>query len=157
MPGSAHDFDFIYGEWVITHKRLAKRMAGSKEWATFETQYEAWPILDGAANEDKAFGELESEYFEGRSLRTYDTVKDEWTIYWMDTSNPQLVEQVRGGFSDGVGLFYGEEVYEGKTYRMRFEWRRISEDQLRWDQAFQDPETLDWEVNWIMEFRRKSH
>jgi hypothetical protein len=157
MTGSVNDFDFIFGEWTITHKRLAKRMAGSDEWLTFETNYEAWPILGGAANEDKAFGEVGGEFFEGRSLRTYDAAKNEWTIYWMDTSNPQLIEQVRGRFANGVGLFYGEEVYEGKSYRMRFEWKKISDDELHWDQAFQDAHTKEWEVNWIMEFHRKAN
>lgn len=155
MSGSVRDFDFIFGEWTITHKRLAERMAGSQDWIEFTTNYDAWPILNGAANEDKAYGDVNGAYFEGRSLRTYDSKEDEWTIYWMDTSNPQLVEQVRGRFTNGEGLFYGTEPYNGRDYRLRFIWRKISDDELYWEQAFQDPSTQDWETNWIMEFNRK--
>jgi len=156
MSRSAHDFDFIYGEWTILHRKLKERMAGSDEWLEFETNYEAWPILNGLANADKAFGVVGGDYFEGMSIRTYDVEKDLWTIYWMDTSHPLLQEQVRGRFENGVGIFFGEEMLNGKTYRLRFLWKKNADDSLRWDQAFQDPETKEWETNWIMEFTRKT-
>lgn len=146
------DFGFLRGKWIIRHTRLKESMADSDEWITFETGYEAWDMLDGAASLDRVFGEVDGKPFEGVSVRTYDDETGEWTIYWMDTWNTTLREQVRGRFESGVGTFYGTEDYRGTTYRMRFLWKNITDTTARWEQAYQDPKTGNWETNWIMEF-----
>lgn len=150
------DFDFLDGEWTILHHRLKERMVGSDEWDTFETRYEAWQLLGGAASVDKLFGLVDGTTFEGVSVRTYDSESDEWFIYWMDDRNTNLREQARGRFEDGVGTFYGIESYRGVSYKMRFLWKDISERTARWEQAYQHVKSGDWETNWIMEFRKNS-
>lgn len=129
-------------------------MAGCDEWITFETSYEAWQLLTGLANADRLTGELDGKPFEGASVRTYDPVLREWTIYWTDIWNTDLRAQARGSFKDGVGTFYGKEVYRSKTYRMRFVWKDISDSFACWEQAYQHPDNAEWETNWIMEFSR---
>lgn len=146
------DFRFLVGLSKIHHRRLKECMAGSDEWKAFDTSYEAWEMLDGAASIDRVSGELDGKPFEGASVRTYDSESDTWTIYWMDVWNSNLREQVRGSFESGVGTFYGTEVYRGTTYRMRFLWKDITDESARWEQAYQHPETGDWETNWTMDF-----
>lgn len=150
------DFDFLHGMRIIRHQRLKESMVGSDEWIIFETNYEAWVMLDGAASIDRVFGEVDGKPFEGISVRTYDRDNDTWTIYWMDIWNSNLREQVKGRFESGIGTFYGTETYEGVTYRMRFLWKDITETSARWEQAYQHPETGDWETNWIMDFYKSS-
>ena len=146
------DFDFLRGMQIIRHQRLKESMVGSDEWITFETEYEAWVMLDGAASIDKVFGEVDGKSFEGVSVRTYDKDSDTWTIYWMDVWNSKLREQVKGRFESGIGTFYGTETHQGVTYRMRFLWKDITDTSARWEQAYQHPETGDWETNWVMDF-----
>jgi hypothetical protein len=60
---------------------------------------------------------------------------------------------VRGGFENGIGVFYGRDIHEGRDIHVRFIWSDISQAHARWEQAFSlDGET--WEVNWIMHFDR---
>ncbi len=129
-------------------------MVGSEDWTTFETDYEGWSLLGGAASVDRVSGEMEGEPFEGVSVRTLAPDTGEWTIHWMDTWNTTLREQVRGRFEGGVGTFYGRETYRDVDYRMRFLWKDITKTSARWEQAYQHPETGDWETNWIMEFTK---
>ena len=147
-----NDFGFLPGKTLIRHRRLKESMAGSDEWITFDTGYEAWTMLDGAASIDRVFGEIDGEPFEGLSVRTYDRETGEWTIYWTDSWNTTLREQVRGRFEGDVGTFYGKEEYRGVTYRMRFLWKDITDTTARWEQAYQHPETGEWETNWTMDF-----
>jgi len=53
---SAHDFDFLHGSWLISHRYLRERLTGCDEWETFESRMRCWPILGGAGNMDE--GEL---------------------------------------------------------------------------------------------------
>lgn len=55
------DFQFLSNMRVIRHRRLAERMAKSDEWIAFETDYEAWSLLDGAASIDRVFGNVGGE------------------------------------------------------------------------------------------------
>ena len=149
-----NDFAFLRDMRIIHHRRLEECMAGSDVWITFETGYEAWDLLGGAASIDRVCGEIDGQPFEGASVRTYDKDSDTWTIYWMDVWNSNLREQVKGRLESGVGTFFGTEVYEGVTYRMRFLWKDITDSSARWEQAYQHPETGDWETNWIMDFSK---
>ncbi len=146
------DFSFLPGKRFIRHRRLKESMVGSNEWDSFGTHYEAWEMMGGAGSIDRVFGEIDGQPFEGVSVRTYDKERDEWVIYWMDIWNTALREQVRGRFQSGVGTFYGTEVYRGITYRMRFLWKDIHDATARWEQAYQHPETGEWETNWTMDF-----
>jgi len=150
--GTMNDFGFLSDKRTIRHQRLKESMVDSDEWITFETGYEAWDMLEGAASVDRVFGLVDGKPFEGVSVRSHDNETDEWTIYWMDIRNSKLREQVRGRFKSGVGTFHGTEIYRGVSYRMRFLWKDITETTARWEQAYQDPETGDWETNWIMDF-----
>ena len=31
-----HDFDFLFGDWQVHHRRLKERLAGSTEWIEFD-------------------------------------------------------------------------------------------------------------------------
>ena len=149
------DFAFLVGSWRITHKRLEKRLEGSKTWSAFETEYECQCFMKGLANVDRLWGVLDGQYFEGVSVRTFDPHPGEWTIYWMDTRFPALKEQVRGQFDGDRGEFYGQTGFDGKKIAVRFLWFKISPREARWEQAYKHPETGEWETNWIMAFDRR--
>ena len=149
------DFDFLLGKWQVRNKRLRARLAGSNEWVEFPARLEEGrKVLDGLALMDQFKAEFDGEYFEGVSLRVFNPATERWTIYWMDTSHPEITEQVVGAFRDGVGDFYGEELFEGKPVKLRFIWSEITASSARWEQAYFDQAREVWETNWIMEFTR---
>jgi hypothetical protein len=149
------DFDFLVGNWEVRNIRLKDRLVGSDEWIEFSGRLgDSRKLLDGLAMMDQMKTELGGEYFEGASLRIFNPATELWTIYWMDTGHPEIKEQVKGGFSDGVGEFYGEELFEGKLMKLRFLWSDITASSARWEQAYFDEARDEWETNWVMEFKR---
>ncbi len=148
------DFLFLDGRWRIAHERLDKRREDSTSWSTFETDYECQSFLQGLANVDRLWGEMNGQYFEGASVRTFDQLAKQWTIYWMDTRFPTLQEQVRGKFVGDRGEFHGQTDMNGKAIDVRFLWLKQSADKAQWEQAYKHPETGAWETNWIMRFTR---
>lgn len=149
------DFDFFIGNWQVLNKRLKERFTGSNEWIEFPARIEgSRKLLNGLALTEQMITEFDGEYFEGVSMRVFNPATEQWTIYWMDTSHPEMTEQVVGVFKDGKGEFYGEELFKGKTVKLRFIWSEITARSARWEQAYFDETQGAWETNWIMEFTR---
>ena len=146
------DFDFLKGRRRVLNRRLQQRLAGCDEWDEFELGYEFSSMLAGQLNVDRLFGELGGKPFEGVSVRSYDPVQDEWTIYWADCRHPRLTENVRGRFVDGVGLLYGVATCDARRVIVRFRWELRKDGRARWEQAYFDLESDQWETNWTMDF-----
>lgn len=154
MTGSKGDFGFFAGSWDGTHRRLRKALAGCTEWDEFVSTSECWSLFGGAANVDEV--RIPDRGFSGLSVRLLDVASGQWSIYWANSRDGILqVPPVVGGFSDGVGLFYSDETYEGKPIRVRYTWSEITPASARWDQAFSADGGQTWETNWIMNFTRR--
>ena len=152
---AVHDFDFYMGAWSVHHRRLTQRLANSDEWQEFEGTSTAWPLLGGAGNVDDNVLELPSGTYRAISLRSYDPVRDTWSIWWLDGRNPgQLDPPVVGGFKDGVGTFIAEDTFDGRPILVRFLWSDITPTTCRWEQSFSPDGGRTWEVNWVMESTR---
>ena len=148
----AKDFDFWMGSWKVHNRVLRERLAGSTDWVEFGATSVARPLLDGLGNEDE-FRTDHDGGFIGMSFRFYDPEKDQWAIYWADTRRPGLLDApVFGSFSGDVGIFEGDDTFEGRAIRMRFIWSGITTPTPRWEQAFSEDGGETWETNWIMDF-----
>jgi len=148
------DFDFWLGEWAIRNRRLRERLAGSDEWEEFEAHGRAWKILDGHGNAD----EFRTDYaggFVGMSFRFFDPAAKQWSIYWADSRRPGLLDPpVLGGFDGDVGVFEGDDIFDGRPIRVRFIWSGVTTPTPRWEQAFSEDGGKTWETNWQMDFAR---
>jgi hypothetical protein len=140
-----HDFDFIAGRWKALSRQRHK--SGSDDWNVAEMSYQGWTAMGGLSNFDRMFGSDRGKYFEGVSVRTFDPVRKEWTIYWTDIDDPQLKEQVHGKFDGDVGTFLTNDK------KVRFIWHRRAADQAHWELERLLPNG-QWEVSWTIEFRR---
>lgn len=150
-----HDFDFMVGMWEVKNERLKERAAGSSEWSSFTNKTEFYePIMNGMANMDRSWIEIGGQEMEGVSIRVYNPDKEEWTIYWMADVYPELTEQVRGRWNGDTGSFYGEEAHNGTVYKLRFLWKKLSDNSVTWEQAYFLPHKKEWETNWKMKFTR---
>ena len=150
-----HSFDFLFGHWNVTHQRLKKRLVGNDEWEVFQGTCHGWPLLGGAGNVDDNYLELPAGAYRAASIRKYDATLNKWSIWWLDGRSGGLEPPVHGAFADDVGLFYGEDVFEGRPIKVRFRWQDMATDMPRWEQAFSDNGGEDWEVNWTMTFERE--
>lgn len=160
-PQAAHDFDFLMGSWRIRNTRLLHRLAGCTDWETFDATGTARPLPGGIGNYDDFIPTTWNPGFVGMSLRVFSPASQRWSIYWLDNltggvdpSTGLLWPPVVGGFRDGLGIFEGQEMFEGRTVRVRFEWSQMHTGAPRWQQAFSDDGGATWEVNWVMEFAR---
>jgi hypothetical protein len=153
---SKHDFDFWLGTWQGHNRRLRDRLAGCTEWDEFEGTCVARPILDGFGNVE----EFRTDYasgFVGMGLRIFDPVKRLWAIYWADSRHTGLLEPpVVGSFSDGVGTFECEDIFNGRPIIVRYTWSEITETSARWEQSFSDDGGVTWETNWTVDHSRVS-
>jgi NIPSNAP len=149
-----NDFDFLIGSWRVHHRRLQERLAGNHDWIEFEGTCVMQKILGGAGNMDENFLDFPAGAYRAVTLRTYDSSKKQWSIWWIDGRNPSHLDPpVVGGFKDGVGTFYADDTFNGKPIRVRFLWTNPT-PKPHWEQAFSDDGGKSWETNWIMEFVR---
>ena len=154
---TADDFDFEFGSWTVRHRRRLDRLAGRDEWEQFDGTTTCAPILGGIGNLEQVsmptIGAL------GMALRLFDQETQVWSIYWSSNHTGRLEPPVRGRFVDGVGIFEGDDEWNGHPIRVRFVWESIDPDTARWTQSFRSldaggPNGGEWEVNWVMEFSR---
>ena len=142
----ATDFDFLPGRWHVRNHRLR-----NGTWESFDATSDAYAMLGGGANHDH----FRTEGYEGFSLRLYDPERDLWRIWWACDARPgQLDPPVEGRFENGLGIFEGDDMLDGKPIRVRFQWSEITGDAARWEQWFSFDGGATWESNWVMELSR---
>lgn len=148
-------FDFLVGDWNVHHRYLLRRLAGSAEWIEFAGTTTMRKILGGFANLDDNDIHLPSGRYAGVSLRTFHPKTESWSIYWLDSRHSGRIDSpVVGRFENGAGTFYGDDTFDGRPIRVRFQWSRITGKSARWEQAFSLDEGNTWETNWYMDFTR---
>lgn len=152
---SPHDFDFLIGDWQVQHRRLVRRLAGCTDWQTFGGRARLIKVLDDQGTVDDNWIDLPGGAYHALTLRSFDPASREWAIWWLDHRFPhQLDAPMRGHFSGGVGRFFADDQFEGRTIRVRFLWTGTASGSPRWEQAFSADGGASWETNWQMDFRR---
>lgn len=152
-----HDWDFLVGRWTVRHRRLKARLAGSTEWESFGGTCVNWPVLGGQGNMDENVIELPGGTYEAIAIRAFDAGAGHWSIWWLDARHSSRMDPpVRGGFSNGLGTFVGDDTLNGRPIRIRFRWSRITPISAQWEQAFSADDGATWETNWEMAFTRAS-
>lgn len=152
-----HDFDFLVGRWQVAHRRLRRRLAGCTDWDEFDGTLVNRPVLGGHGNVGDNLMNFPGGAFRGIGLRAFDAGSGEWLSWWFDGRSPATPgTPLRGRFADGVGIFHGEEVVDGRRQRTRVRWSAITPRSARWEQASSGDGGVHWETNWISEFTRSA-
>jgi len=149
-----NDFDFLIGSWKVHHRRLVERLKESVDWEEFEGDTVDRKILDGLGNMDENILHRNTGPLHAISLRLFDPGSREWSIYWSTNLTGTMDVPMIGGFKDGRGEFYSQEVFEGRHIYNRFIWSKITANSAQWEQALSIDGGKTWETNWIMEFER---
>ena len=149
-----NDFDFLIGSWKVHHRRLMERLNGSTEWEEFDGDTVDRKILNGLGNMDENLIHSKKGQVHAITLRLFNPESKEWSIYWSTDATGTLDVPMVGGFKDGRGEFYSQEVFEGRHIYNRFIWSKITANSCQWEQALSADGGRNWETNWIMEFNR---
>lgn len=155
FPVGAKDFDFLIGDWRVTHRRLKRRLAGDQEWEEFGGASSTRKVLGGLGNFEDNRIDLPSGAYRAIAVRSFDPKIAQWAIWWLDGRAPhQLEVPVIGGFTDGAGSFFADDTLDGREVRIRFLWSLTDTPSPRWEQAFSADGGESWETNWVMRFDR---
>jgi hypothetical protein len=148
------DFDFFVGTWKLHNKRLSKPLVGSTTWSEFDCTSRATHWLGGKASMDDLECDTAKGKVQGLTLRLYDPKSRQWRLYWVNVSSPIIDVPVIGEFKDGVGEFFDQELYEGRSIFVRYRWSNIKPRSYTWEQAFSTDGGKTWETNWVTEGTR---
>jgi hypothetical protein len=153
-PDGAHDFDFEFGTWKMHLQRRLRPLTGSTDWVEYDGVSVVRKVWNGAAN----LGEIELDgpagHIEGLSLRVYNPATRQWSLNFANraagTTGPPMI----GGFKDGRGEFYDQEMLGDRPIFVRFIFSDVALNSFRIEQAFSDDGGKTWETNWISTFSR---
>jgi hypothetical protein len=156
-PTAPRDFDFEIGDWIVAHRRLRERLVGCTEWVEFQGTSSTRHLLGGFGNVEDNELFLPDGAYRAIALRSYDAMKEQWSIWWLDGRFPGALDTpVVGRFTDGDGLFFADDTLGGRPIRIRFTWSLPAPDAPRWEQAFSADGGATWETNWTMTFARRA-
>ncbi|MBK8324850.1 MAG: hypothetical protein IPL06_19765 [Betaproteobacteria bacterium] len=84
-PGKPGDFDFLNGNWKISHRQ---KPPGAKEWITFKGEATCWSILGGVGSIEEL--RIPERNFSGMGLRLLDVEKRLWNDFWVNAKSGVL-------------------------------------------------------------------
>jgi hypothetical protein len=151
-----HAFDFEFGTWRMHLSRRLKPLTGSNSWVEYEGVSVVRKVWGGKAN----LGEIDLKgpagHIEGLSLRLYNPATGQWSVSFSNSADGTLGPPMMGGFKDGRGEFYNQELLGGRAILVRFIFSDITGNAFRIEQAFSDDGGKTWETNWKSTFTRTS-
>jgi hypothetical protein len=150
-PGKKGEFDFLAGNWKISHRQLKP---GTKDdWITFSGEATCWSILDGIGSIEEL--RIPERNFSGTGIRLLNLKTNVWSDYWANSREAVISSPgTTGGFIDGVGIFEAEDMDEGKPLIVRGVWDRITPKSCRWYQGSSRDGGKTWIHDWYMDWVR---
>ena len=154
------DFDFLIGAWRVENRRKTEPLdAAATTWVEFSSSSRTRRILGGLGNVEtyRAAAFPGRGSYEGMALRLFDPETGLWHIWWASTAQPGFLDvPVVGRFIDGRGRFECDDVVAGRQLKVRYDWRKLTAESARWEQAFSFDEGGSWSSNWTMQLTREA-
>ncbi|WP_027341328.1 hypothetical protein [Hamadaea tsunoensis] len=151
------DFDFFFGRWHGAIRKLADVTdRNCTEWVEFEATCDCGPILAGLGNFETAVMHPGGQTVQGATLRLFTPSTRTWRIWWMSSRLPGVLDApVEGRFEGDRGIFEGPDEFDGTPILVRYEWDRLSADEVRWAQRFSWDGGATWDdLNWVTMWTR---
>ncbi len=153
--GDVNDFDFQIGTWHVALNRLARRLAGSRDWRTYTGSFVLQRLWGGRANVGVLDVRDGADRIETIVLRTYDPQTRQWSDYSVGLADGSvLFPPVTGRFSAGRGEFYDRDTYAGKAIVVRYVFDDVTARSCRFVQSFSADNGKTWEPNAVALFTR---
>lgn len=151
------DFDFDLGRWITHTRRLRHPLTGStgsKDWFEMSGITTVKPVWDGAANLATLESDGPTGHLQLLALRMYNPQTHQWSLNFANSNVGVPSVPMVGEFKDGVGEFYDQEDYNGRSILVRFRMWSISPNSAQSEQAFSPDGGKTWETNWINRYTR---
>jgi hypothetical protein len=153
----SRDFDFLIGNWKAHVRRLPDRLNNSNIWVEYDGISIHKKLLDSNANFEE-FDVTSTDKklnIKAQTLRLYNPISHQWSIYLVDVDNGTLgLPPVVGQFTGNRGEFFDQEDFKGRAILVRYVWLNNSPNSARMEQSFSPDGGKTWEVNWICELSR---
>jgi hypothetical protein len=145
------DFDFEMGTWTTRVRVLRNPLSGgTPDWAEYQGTSVVRPLLDGRANIVELSVAGPAGKIEGVSLRLYNPQSRQWSLNFASLRGGMLTAPVYGGFDGrGRGVFYGQDMLDGRAILVRFIIAPVSKTEARFEQAYSADGGVSWQSNWI--------
>jgi hypothetical protein len=152
-----HDFDFMIGTWNVHVKQRLNPLAGAPVWSEMDGVSTNRKIWDGRANMDEFEADGPRGHHESMTLRLYNPQMRQWSLFWASSRDGVLGQPpMSGGFKDGRGEFYDQELFQGKAVFVRDVWSDITPSSAHFEQSFSSDGGKTWEPNWIATYTRSA-
>jgi hypothetical protein len=152
MPSEAEGFTFLDGEWRVHNRKLKDPMSGREEWQEFEVKAKFFTLLDGLVSVEELRDAKGAPF--GSAMRTFDRAKRTWSDAWVSARDGVLQLPSHGRFENGVGIWESPEEFNGQPILARGIWKRVSKNEVIWEQLFSRDKGKTWELTWKMRFER---
>ena len=145
------DFDWEIGSWATHVRVLRNPLSGAApDWAEFRGTSIVRSILDGRSNIVELSVKGPKGQIEGVALRLYNPQSHQWSLNYASLRSGTLTAPVYGGFDGkGRGLFYGQDMLDGRAILVRFIITSLSPNEARFEQSYSADGGSNWETNWI--------
>ena len=150
VPSGADDFSWEIGTWATNVRVRRNPLSGeAPKWVEYAGTSVIKPLLGGRANFVELSVSNAAGKIEGGSLRLYNPQSRQWSVNFASLSNGLLTAPVYGGFHGKRGLFYGQDMLDGRAILVRFIMTRVAANEARFEQAYSMDGGVTWEDNWI--------
>jgi hypothetical protein len=151
-----HDFDFNFGTWKTSMKRLQHPLTGSTTWVELNGTVVVRKVWDGRAQLEEVEADGPAGHFEDLGLFLYSPEAHQWSLNFANSKVGVLeLPPTIGEFTDGRGVFYDQETLNGRAIMVRIIWSDITPDSHKFEQAFSDDGGKTWEPNVIATLTRE--
>jgi hypothetical protein len=150
----SRDFDFHFGVWKTHIRRLQKPLTGSSAWTDYDGTSVVSRVWGGRASLLELDASGPTGHIEGLGLRLFNPQSRQWSLNWVNSSDPVMTTPMIGRFAHGQGQFYDQEEFQGRMIMSRNGFSAITPNSSHFEQAFSDDDGKTWETNWIMTFNR---
>ena len=152
-----HDFDFNFGTWHTHMKRLQHPLSGSNTWIELNGTVTVRKVWDGRAQLEEVEADGPKGHFEDLGLFLYNPQAHQWSLNFANSRTEILgVPPTIGAFKNGEGVFYDQEIFNGRAILARITWSDIKPDSHRFEQAFSGDGGKTWETNVVAILTREN-
>jgi hypothetical protein len=156
-PNGWGAYDFLIGDWKASLRKLEKPLSGSNVWLEYAGTSKTRKIAGGRGNfEDFDVSTKDGKRIDAQTLRLYNPVSGEWSIYLVDAAKGALgLPPTIGKFKDGRGELYDYEVFGGRAIFVRYVWSNQGKTKAHFVQSFSIDGGRTWEDNWVLDLVRE--
>jgi hypothetical protein len=154
LPGdAAHDFDFNFGKWNAHIKALHRASDNTTSWKTFDGTADVQKVWDGRAQLEEIEADGSSGHLEALVIILYNPDAHQWTKSFASSDDGQL-STMTGGFANGRGELYSQEMFHGRTQLLRAVWSDITPKSQNFQESSSDDGGRTWQPYFAATFDR---